>query len=302
MPSFSNRALAGLTAALSTLALAQQAAAQAQTIVLQESGFAPGSYAFTFGSWGASSTASLTGVGSGGNSGPYVQFQINVAAGFPGALFASGSTAQGVIVLEGQDVSPAALFGVSTLRASVDSRFISATIGGCNCSGQGFVVRQNGALYFAPMPNTNGSGAWVAQQSGVLTASNFGRIVYQNPLYFDSSQRPDFSPTGAPFSVGIARANSNGPGPSYPGYSVTTGLDNLIVTITGCAADVDLSGFLDSDDFVLYIDQFSRGCSRPGFDAFGANPACSISADFDGSGFIDSDDFVAFVQAFSVGC
>jgi hypothetical protein len=63
-------------------------------------------------------------------------------------------------------------------------------------------------------------------------------------------------------------------------------------------ADFDGSGFVDSDDFILYADQFALGCDGPG----SPDPACVKSADFDGSGFVDSDDFILYVQRFSNGC
>ncbi len=69
-------------------------------------------------------------------------------------------------------------------------------------------------------------------------------------------------------------------------------------TLTVCAADFDCSDFLDSDDFILYVSQFTLGCDGPG----SPDPACTQSADFDGTGFVDSDDFVAYVHAFEAGC
>ncbi|MDX2017073.1 MAG: hypothetical protein SFY95_05445 [Planctomycetota bacterium] len=65
-----------------------------------------------------------------------------------------------------------------------------------------------------------------------------------------------------------------------------------------CVADFDGSGFLDSDDFVAFVGQFTLGCDAPG----SPDAGCTRSADFDGTGFVDSDDFVAFVQAFASGC
>ncbi|MDX2017654.1 MAG: EF-hand domain-containing protein, partial [Planctomycetota bacterium] len=78
--------------------------------------------------------------------------------------------------------------------------------------------------------------------------------------------------------------------------------ETKLVPIEPCAADFDGSGFLDSDDFVFYLDQFTLGCVGPGEDVFGANPSCVKSADFDQSGFVDVDDFVAYLAAFEVGC
>jgi hypothetical protein len=69
-------------------------------------------------------------------------------------------------------------------------------------------------------------------------------------------------------------------------------------TLTICAADFDGSGFVDSDDFILYAEHFALGCTDAGV----PEPSCTRSADFDASGFVDSDDFVAFVSAFSASC
>ncbi len=78
--------------------------------------------------------------------------------------------------------------------------------------------------------------------------------------------------------------------------------ETKLVPIQPCAADFDGSGFLDSDDFVFYLEQFTLGCVGPGEDVFGPNPSCVKSADFDQSGFVDADDFVAYLAAFEVGC
>ncbi|MDX2016956.1 MAG: EF-hand domain-containing protein [Planctomycetota bacterium] len=62
------------------------------------------------------------------------------------------------------------------------------------------------------------------------------------------------------------------------------------ITVSPCRPDVDGSGFLDSDDFVYFVEQFNLGVK---------------TADYDGSGFVDSDDFVAFVADFATppsGC
>jgi hypothetical protein len=73
-------------------------------------------------------------------------------------------------------------------------------------------------------------------------------------------------------------------------------------SIPACPADFDESGFVDSDDFVMYVSHFALGCTGPGEGAMGAEPACVKSADFDQSGFVDSDDFVAFNTAFETPC
>ncbi|MDX2017159.1 MAG: glycoside hydrolase family 15 protein [Planctomycetota bacterium] len=80
-----------------------------------------------------------------------------------------------------------------------------------------------------------------------------------------------------------------------------TPVANALTTIKveyALTADFDSSGFVDSDDFVLFVSHFELGCTGS------ANPdaACTRSADFDGSGFVDSDDFIAYVSSFERGC
>jgi hypothetical protein len=55
----------------------------------------------------------------------------------------------------------------------------------------------------------------------------------------------------------------------------------------GCPADVDGTGFVDTDDFDAFVNIFEQG---------------DIQADFDGTGFVDTDDFDAFVRAYEEGC
>jgi hypothetical protein len=78
--------------------------------------------------------------------------------------------------------------------------------------------------------------------------------------------------------------------------------DSQIGLTPCCPADYDDSGFVDSDDFVAFVNDFERGCRGTGVGNAGLDPNCSRSADYDTSGFVDSDDFVAFVAAFSAGC
>lgn len=54
-----------------------------------------------------------------------------------------------------------------------------------------------------------------------------------------------------------------------------------------CPADIDCSGFVDTEDFDAFVRLFEAG-----------NPA----ADFDLSAFVDTDDFDRFVEAFETGC
>ncbi len=63
-------------------------------------------------------------------------------------------------------------------------------------------------------------------------------------------------------------------------------------------SDYDGSGFIDSDDFISFVQDYELGCTGPAT----PEPGCLGNADFDGSGFIDSDDFISFVSSYSVGC
>ncbi|MCC6428166.1 MAG: hypothetical protein IT435_15260 [Phycisphaerales bacterium] len=54
-----------------------------------------------------------------------------------------------------------------------------------------------------------------------------------------------------------------------------------------CPADVDGTGFVDTDDFDYFVGKFELG---------------EDEADFDASGFVDTDDFDAFVRCFERGC
>ncbi len=57
--------------------------------------------------------------------------------------------------------------------------------------------------------------------------------------------------------------------------------------LTVCAADFDCSGFVDIEDFSVFVAAFEAGTD---------------DADFDGTGFVDTEDFDAFVRAFEIGC
>lgn len=54
-----------------------------------------------------------------------------------------------------------------------------------------------------------------------------------------------------------------------------------------CAADFDMTGFVDTDDFTAFTNAFESGAE---------------SADVDQSGFVDTDDFTAFMAVFSNPC
>ncbi|MDX2018544.1 MAG: hypothetical protein SFY95_13010 [Planctomycetota bacterium] len=67
------------------------------------------------------------------------------------------------------------------------------------------------------------------------------------------------------------------------------------LSIGPSASDYDGSTFVDVDDFVAFVADFSQGCIGVGDPV----PSCTRNADVDGSGFVDSDDFSRFVLAFN---
>ncbi|MCK6476328.1 MAG: hypothetical protein L6Q35_05810 [Phycisphaerales bacterium] len=54
-----------------------------------------------------------------------------------------------------------------------------------------------------------------------------------------------------------------------------------------CRADIDQTGFVDTDDYDAFVAMYVAG---------------GPDADYDGSGFVDTDDFDAFVRAYEAGC
>lgn len=75
--------------------------------------------------------------------------------------------------------------------------------------------------------------------------------------------------------------------PALDGLMVAPGMVNAATALRTCPADVDRTGFLDTDDYTWFVQAFEQG---------------DIAADFDRSGFVDTDDFTAFVVAFEDGC
>lgn len=88
----------------------------------------------------------------------------------------------------------------------------------------------------------------------------------------------------------------------YADWNLDSAIDSADATAllplldgASAAADVDGSGFVDSDDFSAFVADFVNGCRAPGIDGVGANSACLYGADADASGFVDSDDLSYFV-------
>jgi hypothetical protein len=102
---------------------------------------------------------------------------------------------------------------------------------------------------------------------------NLGGLVFNAEIVYDTNNDGEFNdPT------------SGGGDPSSPdqAYQVLMYVGN-----TRCPADFDGSGFVDTEDYDAFVQQFELG---------------ENSADFDCSGFVDIEDFSAFVAAFERGC
>ena len=222
----------GRMAVAGVLAVSSPMAAAQPSVTLAEREFAAGSVLTSVGGWGNVGSMDLTPRSSGGNPGGWTEVRILVAGGTPPAPFGGGSSTFGMVFLAGRTINPAALGGIATVDVSVDGQFVAASASGCGCSVQTALLRQNGVVYAASLPNTTLS--WSAISRSGLRATDFGRVVFQSPVIIDSTQNPDFGPGAAPLEVGVSRGNSNGPGPSYLSYFATTGLDNLVFTARGC--------------------------------------------------------------------
>lgn len=119
-------------------------------------------------------------------------------------------------------------------------------------------------------------------------------VAFSLDLEFNgvASAANDFTSTGeADFNIwmnwlGVDQLTANGVPVSTFTVSSQSGTQ-WAGEITGCVADFDASGFVDFDDFNMFVSAFEAG---------------SGDADVDGSGFVDFDDFNFFVQAFEAGC
>lgn len=91
------------------------------------------------------------------------------------------------------------------------------------------------------------------------------------------------------FCLILKQADCNNAGGTWAGPN-TTCVDanqNGKADVCDCKADFDGTGFVDFDDFNLFVVAFEAG---------------DIAADFDTSGFVDFDDFNLFVVAYEAGC
>ncbi len=72
-----------------------------------------------------------------------------------------------------------------------------------------------------------------------------------------------------------------------PFYQTNRGAAYVFGSMRACSADLDGTGFVDTDDFDAFVVAYEAG---------------SPAADMDGTGFVDTDDFDRFVHAYEAGC
>ncbi|MCG3123536.1 MAG: hypothetical protein GIKADHBN_01956 [Phycisphaerales bacterium] len=72
-----------------------------------------------------------------------------------------------------------------------------------------------------------------------------------------------------------------------PFYQTNRGAGYIFESMRSCLADMDGTGFVDTDDYDAFVVAYEAGAAH---------------ADMDGSGFVDTDDFDAFVAAYEAGC
>ncbi|GMV25466.1 MAG: hypothetical protein AMXMBFR58_14970 [Phycisphaerae bacterium] len=128
----------------------------------------------------------------------------------------------------------------------------------------------------------------VPDPSQVDLPAGWGGTGAEDPNTYEPILPPGRTYANVMASVDEVRITTMLPGYFYGANWWNVGVDNIQVTAeTGCRADFDKSGFVDTDDFDAFVHAFEIG---------------DDSADFDQSGFVDTDDFDAFVRAFEAGC
>jgi glucose/arabinose dehydrogenase len=152
-----------------------------------------------------------------------------------------------------------------------------------------FDVSPAGALTAGPtsLVEYTGSGRGTA---AAIAAGPDG--IYFSDLYKDLDYQTPIDPGASIFRVRYrapADCNANG---TDDRCDINRGISldangNLVPDECECPADIDGTGFVDTNDFDAFVLLFESG---------------SQDADFDGTGFVDTDDFDAFVRAFEAGC
>ncbi|MCC6426571.1 MAG: EF-hand domain-containing protein [Phycisphaerales bacterium] len=148
------------------------------------------------------------------------------------------------------------------------------------CENVGWIRLGNGG---GPYLNTNGTNYGVnlntatGNLSGYGWGENIGWVNFSGGALATPAQPARFDLNDRRFR-GYAWAENVG----------WINLDNNNVFVSaGCRSDFDGSGFVDLDDFIVFVAAFEAG---------------EDSADIDGTGFVDLDDYIAFVAAFEAGC
>ncbi|MBL8765349.1 MAG: hypothetical protein JNM07_13890 [Phycisphaerae bacterium] len=164
---------------------------------------------------------------------------------------------------------------VASISYTLDANAYSAP--STNAVGYGLAIEQNGSVYVNSGVAFHGAGWTTIARTG-LGPVNFGRVSGPGPA------TPDFSAAGSPMTFGYYTSNGTG----YDGcFGTSSVADNLALTITPCAADVNCDGSIDDFDYFDFLNAFF---------------ADSMAADFNGDTSVDDFDYFDFLNAFFGGC
>lgn len=208
-------------------------------VTFSEQNFAPGSFSVTRVSGGGGGSASQVPVGA-GNPGPSLAITHTLDSGPPlGGFCARWEWT--FLTMTDAIANPATLGGIASIDFSLDSAWIASSPVPNLPQSQTALVVQNGRLYISTRaPGViGGGGAWSTTTMNALLASEFVEVVNLPPCQFsDSTQHPDFSPTGAPLQLGFARGNSTSVGGNPSASAITHAADNWSMTVYPCGLSI----------------------------------------------------------------
>ncbi|MBX3379264.1 MAG: hypothetical protein KF805_04165 [Phycisphaeraceae bacterium] len=201
----------------------------ANPITISEAGFTPGAFVTQQITGGLGGGASLTQTGA-GNPGNAGVVNLSVTPGPPANGLGSWSWL--ACFSTQRTFDPTAIGAIASIDCSLDSAWIGGSVGP-TVQSNALVVRQNGKVYYAPLPLTS-LGGWVTANTNGITSGVFQEIISVGDQFLNPASHPDFSASGEPIEVGFARGNSNGGGSNFAGYSNSVGADNFIATVHLC--------------------------------------------------------------------
>lgn len=172
----------------------------------------------------------------GGNGGSVIATQATVGSNFIRSVSDTVNNFQSIIL--GTHVYGPFTYspGTSGAIASLSYSENAICLAGCFGNGQssGPVIVQGGVHFvYTGFLITGPSLAFHPLSLSGLTAADFARVLVTGTTYFDNTQHPDFSSSGAPMKVGFFRANG---AQVSGGYTLVAGIDDWQVTINPAAA------------------------------------------------------------------